>query len=321
LPRLSLLLFFAIVVIGGASAFAQTNDLRRLAILSPAAAPVDSVRSFTIPELAKAGFVEGSTLVVDARVGSLAELPRLAVELMANHPNAVIAVGGAAIRAVQVASSTVPIVGAFIGEDPIKAGFATSLARPGGNITGVVMLAPELDAKRLDLLREAAPGGTIAVLAVDRERDEPNTSAMARVATRAGLKTLTFYAPTPADYPTIFEEMHKAGVVALAIVSTPEFATNIDGIAALALKIRLPTICEWPWMAERGCLFSYGPIFSELHRRSAFYLANIFRGTPAGELPMELPSQFELVINLKVARALGFSVPQTFLDRADRVIE
>ena len=251
----------------------------------------------------------------------MSDLPRLAVELIANHPDAVIAVGGAAIRAVQAASKTTPIVGAFIGEDPIKAGFATSLARPGGSVTGVVMLAPELDGKRLDLLREATPQGMIAVLAVDRGRDEPNTSAMARVADRAGFKIQMFYASTSAEYPAIFDAMQRAGVVALGIVSSPEFATNIEDIAALAQKARLPTMCEWSWMAERGCLFSYGPIFSELHRRSAFYLAKIFRGTPPGELPMELPVHFELVINFKVAKALGFTVPQTFIERADRVIE
>ena len=112
-----------------------------------------------------------------------------------------------------------------------------------------------------------------------------------------------FYASTSAEYPAIF--VQRAGVVALGIVSSPEFATNIVDIAALAQKARLPTMCEWSWMAERGCLFSYGPIFSELHRRPAFYLAKIFRGTPPGELPMELPVHFELVINFKVAKALG----------------
>ena len=318
-----LLLGFVVALIAALAtpALAQTGEMRHLAVLSPSSVPMEAIRSVTLPELAKEGFVEGRNLTVDWRVGSLPDLPQLAHELIANHPSVAIAVGGAAIRAMQSVSDTIPIVGAFIGEDPISAGFARSLARPGGNVTGVVMLAPELDAKRLDLLHEAVPAGSIAVLAVDPERDKPNIDATARVAARAGFELRAFYAATPAEYPATFEAIRRTGAAALAIASTPEFATNVDTLAALALKARLPTICEWPWMAQRGCLFSYGPIFDELHRRTGFYVARIFNGSPPGELPMELPDHFELVVNLKVARALGFTVPQAILERSDRVIE
>jgi putative tryptophan/tyrosine transport system substrate-binding protein len=309
------------ITVANGLTFAQSGEIYRLGVLSPSSVPMESIRSVTLSELVKDGFVEGRNLIVEQRVGSLSQLSRLAHELAADHPNAVVAVGGAAIRAIQDASDTIPIVGAFIGEDPIAAGFAKSFARPGGNVTGVVMLAPELDAKRLDLLREAVPHGDIAVLAVDPDRDKPNTAALAQIAARNGFNIHIFYAATPADYPAAFDAMKSARDVALVIASTPEFATNIDALTDLALKSRLATICEWPWMAQRGCLFSYGPIFDELHRRTAFYITSIFNGTPAGELPMELPVHFELVVNLKAAKTLGFTVPQTLLERADRTIE
>ena len=317
-----------IAALGGAAAWPlvalaqQTERVWRLGVLTPAMVALDALRTVTLPELAKQGFVEGRNLVVDSKLGGVEALPQLARELVATAPDVVIAVGGGAIRAVLAASTTTPIVGAFIGEDPIAAGFAASLARPGGTITGVVMLAPELDAKRLDLLHEAVPKASrIGALAVHADRDAPNIIAMQEEARRAGFELRAFYAATPQAFPATFRTMSDAGVQALAIVSAPELASHAEGLAALAVEARVPTICEWPWMATKGCLIGYGPIYAELHGRTADYIVRILRGARAGDLPMEQPAHFGFSINANTARAIGIELPPAILLRADEVIE
>jgi putative ABC transport system substrate-binding protein len=290
--------------------------------LSPSAGTIERFRPILFPELARLGFAEGQNVVVEARVGPTEQLPALAREFAATRPEVVIAVGPAAIRAVLEAAPTTPIVGAFIGEDPIAAGFAASLARPGGTVTGIVMLAPELDGKRLHLLHETVPGiPRIAALAVDSTRDIPLLAAMSEVAQRAGIELLPFYAATPDDYPAAFAAMRGAGAGALVIASAPELSSDASRLAALAVDAKLPTVCEWRSMATHGCLLGYGPNFTELLRRVASYVARIFRGAAPGELPIEGPTRYEFAINLKTAGAIGLTVPQSLLARADEVIE
>jgi putative ABC transport system substrate-binding protein len=304
---------------------AQTSGrVWRLGVLTTSGSgPVfETFRSVTFPELAKQGFVEGSNLVVETRVGAPEKLPGLARELVATRPDAVIAVSGWAIRAIQQASSTIPIVGSFIGEDPIAAGFAASLARPGGKVTGIVMLAPELDAKRLSILHDAVPSARrIAALARTAQLDGANLAEMEKVATQAGLELLTFYAAAPEEFPSAFAAMREAGMQALAVVSVPEFASNAAPLASLALESHLPTVCEWDWMAREGCLIGYGPDFTELRRRTADYVVRIFWGASAGEIPMEQPTHFKFAVNSKTANALGVVLAPLILARADEVIE
>ena len=274
------------------------------------------------PELAKRGFVEGQNLVIEMRIGPPDKLPELARELVATRPDAVIAVSAWAIRAVKEASSTMPIIGSFIGEDPIAAGFAASLARPGGSITGIVMLAPELDAKRLDVLHVAVPKAhRIGALIRSMQLDGRNFEEVKKAASQMNLDLLTFYAPASEEFPAAFLSMREAGVEALAIASVPEFASNAAALAALALDARLPTVCEWDWMAQEGCLLGYGPDFVELRRRTADYVVRIFHGAPPGELPLEQPTHFKFSVNLKTAGALGLAIPPSILARADEVIE
>jgi putative ABC transport system substrate-binding protein len=209
-----------------------------------------------------------------------------------------------------------------IGEDPIAAGLAETLARPGGNVTGVAMLAPELDGKRLQLLHEAVPGGSrIAALAASPDQHAPNLAAMRQVASDEGLALLPFYAAQPEDYPATFEAMRGAGASALQILSAPQFLTNAATLAELALEARLPTMCEWRSMAAQGCLLGYGPDYIELQRRVADYVARILRGAAPGDLPIEQPTHYELAVNMKTAAALGLAIPQSILGRADEVIE
>jgi putative tryptophan/tyrosine transport system substrate-binding protein len=282
----------------------------------------ETFRSVVFPELAKQGYVEGSNLVVEIRVGAPDKLPELARELVATRPDAVIAVSSWGVSAAQQASHTTPIVGSFIGVDPIAAGFATSFARPGSNITGVVMLAPELDGKRVDVLHQTVPWARrIAALARSKHLEASNLVEMEKAATQADLELLTFYAATPEEFPSVFAKMREAGVEALAISSVPEFAGNAATLAAHAIASRLPTVCEWDWMAQEGCLLGYGPDLAELRRRTADYVVRIFGGAAPGELPMEQPTHFKFTVNLKTAKELGLTIPPAILARADEVIE
>ena len=226
------------------------------------------------------------------------------------------------VRKLPPDASNVPIIGGFIGEEPIVAGFASSRAHPGGTITGIAMLAPELDAKRLLLLHEAVPNSRrIAALAVRVSRDAPNIAAVKEAADRAGVELLPFYAASRDDYPSVFAAMRSAGAEAVEIISAPELYTDAAMLAKLAAETRLPTMCEWAEMAQSGCLLGYGPDFAELERRVANYVARIFRGAAPGELPIERPTHFQFAVNLKTAKALGLTVPPAILARADDVIE
>ncbi len=317
------LILFGLLFSAAAMLPAHAADkVYRLGILSPGAGPVERMRRTTLPELARLGFVESNNLAIAVRLGPREQLSALAGQLTETHPDAVIAVSAAAIRAMHEAAPSIPIVGAFIGEDPVAAGFAQSLAHPGGTITGIVMLAPELDAKRLYLLHEAVPDGRrIAALAVNAQRDTPNLSAVKEAAERVGIELIAFYSGQPEDYPSIFAGMRKIGADAVEIISAPELYTDGPRLAALATETGLPTMCEWAEMARSGCLLGYGPDYGELQHRVADYVARIFRGASPGDLPMEGPTHFQFTVNLKTAKALGLTVPRSILARADEVIE
>ena len=318
-----------ITLLGGAAAAwplragAQgAGKVFRLGALSPATAQFDSIRGIVLPELAKAGIVEGRNLILDLRAGSMEKLPQLAPELIAANPDAIMAVSGAAIGALKAASSTVPIVMSFSDYDPVAAGFAASFARPGGNITGIAMLATVLDAKRLDLLHEAVPAAhRIAVLLVSESRHESTLAAMRVAASANGIELVPVYAELPGSYPRAFTAMRTAGARALAIVAAPEFNRDAEILAALATEAGLPTMCEWGHMAARGCLLGYGPVGPELWRRAADYVTRILRGAAPGELPIEGPSHFEFVVNSRTAKQLALTIPTSVLLRADEVIE
>lgn len=313
----------AVTIFAGQGGLARDGDkVYRLGILSPAAAVVQRIRATALPELARLGFTEGRNLVIEVRVGSRELLPALARDLTSTHPEAIIAVSGAAIRAIRDAGDATPIIGAFIGEDPITAGFAVSLAHPGGTVTGIVMLAPELDSKRLHFLHEAFPSSRrIAALAVDEQRDAPNLAAVKAAADRSGVELHVMFAKNSDAYASAFAAMRNAGADGLLIISAPELYGDASRLAARAIEAQLPTICEWAEMAQSGCLFGYGPDSDELHRRVANFAARIFLGTPPGELPIEAPIHFKFAINLKTAKALGLTIPPAISALADEVIE
>jgi putative ABC transport system substrate-binding protein len=306
-----------------APAAAQTTEDRvyRLAELAPSTASLDITRAETLPELAKLGFQEGHNLTVIERAGDAATMEGLVRELLQIKPDAIIAIGPDAIRAAAETTRTVPIV--TFGANPVQRGFAASLAHPGGNVTGVVILAEKLDGKRLDLLREAAPAArrVAALLLPSLPYRRPLEEDLRAVAAVRGIDLLIFEAEGPDDYPAAFAAMRSAEAQALLITGSPTFNRDSGLLARLALETHLPVMCEWAENAQSGCLLGYGPSRTELRRRLAHYVARIFKGAAPGDLPIETPTHFELAINLKTAKGLQIDVPTLLLTRADDVIE
>jgi putative ABC transport system substrate-binding protein len=293
--------------------------LYRLGELAATAESIEVTRRTALPELAKFGFREGYNLVLDERVGDRVAMPGLARALVLGKPDAIIAIGIDAVRAVHEATRTVPIV--TFGPDPVQAGFAASYARPGGNVTGVTLFAVELDGKRLDLLHSAVPTARRMAALLLRAGPGGSDEEMRMVAANIGVELIVFDADGPDDYLAAFAAMRSAGMQALVIHANPFFYRDAALLSGLALEAGLPTICEWADMAQSGCLLGYGPSRSDLRRQLAHQVARIFQGAAPGDLPVERPTKFELAINLKTAKALSLTLPPSFLARADEVIE
>lgn len=306
-----------------APAWAQTGGERvfRLAHIAPSKSSSEYTRAVTVPELAKLGFVEGKNLVLLDRYGEEPSMPRLMQDLLKQEPDAIIAIGGDAVRSAAQATKTVPIVG--FGPDVIYLGLAQSLSRPSGNVTGVLILGAELDAKRLEILSQVLPSARrfSALLMPSSPQRAASEAAMRKFAAESGLSLQILDASGPAEYGGAFARMRSARAEGVIITANSIFYRDGPRLVALAQEARLPTMCEWADMVEMGCLIGYGPNRAELRRRIAHLTARIFRGTAPGELPIEAPALFELGVNVKVARALGLAIPTDLLARADMVIE
>ncbi len=316
--RIATLLFFVATPVAAQTA---TERVYRLGELAPSLESLEITRAETLPELAKLGFREGRNVILDERVGGAAAMDGLVREMLLTQPDAIIAIGPDAIGAAARATKTVPIV--TFGADPVQSGFAASLARPGGNVTGVVILAEELDGKRLDLLTEAVPGARRvgALLQQSLPYRQHIERYLRTIAASRGVELLTFEAEGPDDYPATFAAMSAAGMQALVITGSPAFNRDAGLLARLALEMRLPTMCEWAENARSGCLLGYGANRGEMRRRLAHHVARIFQGAVPAELPIETPTHFELAVNLKTAKVLDIDMPASLLARADEVIE
>jgi putative ABC transport system substrate-binding protein len=269
------------------------------------------------------GYLEGQTVAFEARSAEddLERLPRLAAELVHAKVDVIVAVSPPAILAAKQATNAIPIVMAFWGRSGlIESGLVASLARPGGNVTGVYMLAAELDAKRLELLLQAVPKARkVGVL-------DPQTGFtlgdVRKVAEAAGVQLhVTAVGTGREGYQRAFDSMAKARVEALLVPSFPRFFKDARQIIELAARRRFPAVYEWPSMAKEGGLMSYGPTFAELDGPVGAFVDRIRKGAKPGDLPIEQPTRFELVINLKTAKALGLTIPDSLLRRADEVIQ
>ena len=309
----------AVLAAGPATAQAP-GRVYRVALISPSPSPIDQFRIAVVPELAKLGFVEGRNLIITTHfAGTRSE--RI-TEVIAARPDVLVASTTDAIRDVMSAAPNIPIVMSFIGEDPVQIGFAESLARPGGRITGLTIQAYQLDGKRLSLLVEAVPAARrIGVLVKRPPRHVDTIVEIRTVAKRLGRDVILTHADTADEYGEAFALAKSERVDALVVAAAAEFVDDAGRLARLALDLGIPTIGESADSARGGLVLGYGPNRLAFRRRTADYIAKILNGTPPGDLPIQQPTEFELTINQKSARALGLTIPQSILVRADEVIE
>jgi len=273
------------------------------------------------------GYVEGRNLVIEYRdaEGKLERLPALAAELVALKVDVIFAPSTVAAPIAKQSTKTLPIVFALVA-DPVGSGLVTSLARPGGNVTGLTVLATEIVGKRLELLKQTVPGvSRVAVLwqpgSAD-ERAQRDQLKEAEVAARAlGVRLQFVEARGPADFDRTFSEMTRARAGALIVLGNVGFFSERRHLVGLAAKNRLPAVYNAQDFVDAGGLMSYAVNFQDVFRRSAVYVDKILKGAKPGDLPVEQPTKFELVINLKAAKALGLTIPPSILVRADHIVE
>jgi len=274
--------------------------------------------------LRQLGYAEGQNIAIEYRfaVGRAERLPNLAAESVRSNVDVIVAGAAPAVDAPHGATRSIPIVIAY-GPDPVKAGLVASFARPGGNITGSTLLLPEVSAKRLQLFREILPRvGQVAVLWNSanpaKVQDWRETEAAARV---LGLKLQSVKVQRPDQFERAFGLMTSEHADALLVLGDPLTFFYSNRITELAARHRLPAIYNERMYASAGGLMSYAPDFLDIFRHAATYVDKILKGAKPGDLPVEQPTKFELVINLKTAKALGLTIPLSLLQRADQVIE
>jgi len=278
--------------------------------------------------LSEAGYAEDQNVTIDYRwaEGNPERFPALAAELVMRKVHVIVTAGGTlAAIAAKRATTTIPIVFTSVG-DPVEEGLVTSLARPGGNITGFSVAVPDLIGKWLELLREAVPGASRVALLLKPDAMPDNAREVrlqeADASARAlGVGLQVFEARGREDFEAAFADMSKARAGALVVWPTPLFQQERRRLGDLAAEHRLPAVFEFRTNVEAGGLMSYGPSLHDINRRAGTYVSKILKGTKPSDLPVEQPTKFELVINLKTAKALAIAVPPSLLGRADEVIE
>jgi ABC-type uncharacterized transport system substrate-binding protein len=308
-----------------AEAQQHSGKVVRIGFLSP-------VSSTTAPHVLEAfrqglrdlGYVEGQNTVVEYRwaEGRAEPLPVLAAELVGLKVDVIVASGTLGPLAAKSATKTIPIVMASAG-DPVGTGLVASLARPGGNVTGLSTLTPELGGKRLQLVKEVLPG--VSRVAVLWNAANPYTVLLVReteaAARTLGVQTQSLEVRGPDDFENVLPAAISGGAGALIVVDDPLTVSNRMRIANFAARNRLPAMYGFREFAEAGGLMSFGANLADLYRRATVYVDKILKGAKPADLPIEQPIKFDLVINLKTAKALGLTIPPSLLARADQVIE
>jgi len=321
----------AFITIVGGCIFAaplgvEAQNIPRIGYLS-AYAPADprglQWRAAFQRGLRERGYVDGKNIAIEYRYadGNLARLPDLAIELVRVPVDVILVTGDASLRAARQATNTIPIVVSVIG-DLVGPGHVQSLARPGGNITGLTVLAPELSAKRLELLKETVPklarvgilrNPTNAVGALDVKAAEDAARSL-------GVQLHPLEVRDPDGFDAAFRGARQDRVEALLVLSDALISAHRRRILDFAMRDRVPSSFEDKEMVREGGLMAYGPDLRELHRRAATYVDMILKGAKPADLPVEQPTKFELIINLKTAKAIGVTIPQSLLVRADELI-
>jgi putative tryptophan/tyrosine transport system substrate-binding protein len=317
-----------IALLGGAAAAwplaaraQQPGRIYRFAMLTGVARSAPRVGAL-FDELKLLGFVEGQNLEIvvggfDLRDDQFANA---AAALNKAAPDVVFCVSDAATRAAQLSAPAVPVVA--MSTDLVAAGLVPSLARPGGNVTGMSFFGSELDGKRQEILTEAVPAARrIAALADPATTPATELVALENAARSRGVELEVFTAEVPEQIAPAIDKAKASGAAALNVLAGPLFSFNRRIVIERATALGLPAIYEWPEEAEEGGLIGYGARLTLLYRQAARLVAKILRGAKPGDLPVEQPTTFELVVNLKTAKALGLTIPESFLARADKVIE
>ena len=320
-----LLLCTVLAAAGSLARAQQPRKVARVGYLAAVSASADAPRLEAFRQgLRDLGYVEGQNILIDYRHESqdLRRLPSLAAELIRLDIDVLVTVTTNAAQAARKTTSTVPIV--FMGvTDPIATGLAESLARPGGNSTGITNVAAILTGKRLELLKEINP--RIARVAVLWDPHAPGSvpqwEASRLPAEKLGLELHSMEASSADRYAAAFKEAVQARSNAVWVTLNPVANSNQKLIAELAIEHGLPSICARGDYAENGCLMAYGPGYGTEGKDGARYVDRILKGAKPADLPIEQPTKFELLINLKTAKRLGFAVPQSVLNRADKVIQ
>ena len=297
----------------------EPGRIYKLGVLTGAARQASRMVAF-FDELKVLGFVEGQNLKIVAGGFDLREdqMADVATTLVKAAPDVVLGVGDAAIRPAQ--QYTVPIVA--LSTDLVASGFVRSLAHPGSNTTGISVLGFEVNGKRLEILMEVVPSARrIAVLKEPRVTQPAELKALDNAARARGVELVIFTAGVPEEIAPAMDKAKASGASALNVLSAPLFSFNRRLVIERARALGLPAIYEWPEMAEEGGLMAYGPRLNPIYRQLARMVVKVLRGAKPEDLPVEQPTNFELVINLTTAKDLGLTIPESVLVRADKVIE
>ena len=308
----------------------QTKKIPRVGILFIGGRDQPHLEAFK-QGLRERGYTEGKNIVLDYRYaeGKVDRLPSLAAELVQLKVDVIVTTSGNSARAATEATKTIPIV-LTTGADPVKSGLAESLAKPGGNVTGLSIIEEDLSGKRVDILKESFPKMTrlaflwnpLAVPYSAAATTSGNLSydEVEKITKTIGVQLLPYKVQNLAEIEKAFADMPKVRPHALLVVQSPLMTLNSKKIVELALKQRLPGMYPSRQFAEEGGLMAYGPLIGDLYRRAATYVDKILKGAKPVDLPVEQPTKFEFVVNLKTSKQIGITIPPNVLARADRVI-
>jgi putative ABC transport system substrate-binding protein len=327
--RLAVALIFSLCASSPAYAQKPVDKLPVIGWLSPATTQSYSQPGAGSPglsllraSLAKQGFVDGQNMRIDMRLaeGKVDQLPGLAEALVRDGASVILAYGEPAGRAAQAATKTLPVV--CVADDLVNSGLAASLAKPGSNITGVSILATELDAKKIEVLKDLLPEAKRFGVLNDPATSGPDRPhAMAETARRLGVALQIADVRSASDLAPAIRDLQAGGVEGINVVASAVLNSMRSQLGELSLAAKLPAICQFRQAVEAGCLASYGITIEDLYALAASQVAKLLRGEKPANLPVQQPSRFYLIISTKVAKELGVSLPQSILTRADEVIE
>jgi putative tryptophan/tyrosine transport system substrate-binding protein len=323
IPRPLMILILGFLVVTLAAHAQPVGNVARLGYISGADPQLaaSSLEAFR-QGLRALGWIEGQNLRIEYRWahGEFESFPQFAADLVHLKVDVIVASGPAALRALQQATSSIPIVSAVVLEDPVREGLVTSLAHPGGNLTGLASQYEEIVTKQIELLAEAVPKLSRVVILHHRRRDTATSTAAAAAVEKLALTARVLEVSEVGDFEGAFRTARDDGAQALLVLPSPIFNAHRRVLIELATRYRLPAVYEFKEYVQDGGLISYGPSIPDMYRRAASYVDRILKGAKPGDLPIERPAKFELVINLKTAKDLGLTMPPALLMLADEVI-